>query len=589
MNRKTFLLLASSSFALSLLPSCSQESQLFKIDFYTDYDGIHAGEPGGDYSPDELKTENAKYVGSGYVSKKGTSRVARLSHVEVGEDGKAVDYHSTRQKKEEGRVYTFDGWQGYYPEGSDSFSGSKVDLNNIQADCSVFAHFSVSFETYFISIQNVDSTPIFESTLTYGTRLGDALASEFGDEASARSALNGLAYPFSLPYYETRDFSGNYLDASGNAYDVNALFSWAVKRKETFKPKFNEAAYKTYTVSLFQDSTLQKPLEIDGKSTFQLSYGDAFSTSLPSYEEEGCVYSFSGWEGVYSEGAPSSIFQKKVDASHILFDCSLYPNYEKTRKTVNVTFLNADGSENKIAKANYGSKFGELELPSQISNVPSGQVFSSFWSRTGTGGGSDSWMNEEDVIDTDLTLYPVMAQKEIKDAVGAKGDTFAYEYDASEKGYVLSSFSPSASRADKSLGEEDLALSALPSSFALVGIKRFGNEADDSYRTSLESASFPASVAFVSSNAFAYNTRLSSLGIPGLKEADAFAFASLFSLKEISLPSSLQRIGTKAFYADSSLDSIRLSLTKKEAESRDFASDWNSNGSGLVSVSYLSE
>ncbi len=589
MNKKTLLLLVSSSFALSLLPSCSQESQMYKIDFYTDYEGIHSGEAGGDYAPSELKKENAIYVGSGYVSKKSSSRVARLSHVEVGEDGKAVDYHSTRQRKEEGRVYTFDGWQGFYPEGSDPLSGSKVDLNDIRADCSVFAHFSVSLETYFVSVGNVDSAPVFESVLSYGTRLGDALASKFGDEATARSALSGLAYPFSLPYYEIRPFSGDYLDASGNAYDLDSLFDWTVKRKESFKPNFNEAVYRTYTVSLFRDSSLQDPLEIDGKSTFELPYGDAFASSAPAYEDGGFVYSFAGWEGVYSGDAPSSISGKKVDSSHILFDCSLYPTYKRNHKTVNVTFLNADGSEIKTSKADCGSEFGDLDLPSEVGGVSSGLIFSSFWSTTGTDGTPDSWMSEGDLLEKDLTLHPVLTQKEFRDVLGAKGDSLSYEYDTSKKGYVLTSFSPSSSRTDKVLVEEDLALSSLPSSFSLVGIKKFGDSSDDSYRTAIESASFPTSVAFIGSNAFAYNTRLSSLSLPGLQEADSFAFASLFSLPEITLPSSLQRIGSRAFYGDSSLNTIHLSMTEKEAETKGFASDWNSNGTGLISVSYLSE
>ena len=102
----------------------------------------------------------------------------------------------------------------------------------------------------------------------------------------------------------------------------------------------------------------------------------------------------------------------------------------------------------------------------------------------------------------------------------------------------------------------------------------------------MDSASFPAYVKYVSSQAFSYHSALSSISLPGLEEAEAFGFSEIYALSSIELPSSLKKAGSKLFYADSNLSSIKLHMTEKEAKSRDFASDWNSNGDALISVNY---
>lgn len=585
MKKKTLFCLTSFGLCLGALSACSGGSDYYEVKFYTDYEGISSGAPGSDYS-EGLDVSRAIYVGSAYVAKNASSRVARLSHLAKDDSGKAISYQETRQKKQEGYLYSFDGWQGFYDAGalfaSNAPADLKIDLKNIQADCAVFAHFSAEKEKFSVTIKDADSSPLFEGAVEYGERLGEALAEKYGNEAAAENAFSNLTYPLSSPYYEEHAFSGQFEDSEGTRYNVSSLFDLQIKKKQTFKPIYKNGVFKTYTVRFFSDASLGTPIEVNGGNSANVVYGSSISSSeysLPGDETS----EFLKWAGNYDEGAPEAIKGTPVDPNHILFDCSLYPVFGGKKQSVNVTFYNADGTINKQVDVEKGCAFASLSAPKTISGVPAGQVFSSYWSKDSMGIGE--FAKGEDALSESTSYYPVCVAAAFENVSGAKGDKFTYEYDLSKRGYVLSSFTPSPSRSDKVLAEDDLNLSVLPSRFSLIGIEKLSS-ADDSYRSALESASFPSSVKYVASKAFAYHSFLRSISLPGLEEIEAFGFSDLYSLGSIELPASLKKAGSKAFYADAKLTSIRLRMSEKEAESRDFASDWNSNGETLIPLSF---
>ncbi len=570
------------------LSSCSLGGDAyFKIDFYSDYEGIHNGAQGEDYvSSDGLSTSKAVYIGSGYVSQKGSSRVARLSHLSKQSDGTVFDYHSTQQQKQKGHVYTFDGWQGFY-EASSGVS-EKVDLNNITGDCAVFAHFSVEKEKYAVSVQNIDSSLIFQKQLEYGVRLGDALIEEFGTEQAAKSKLSDVEYALPAKYYMSYQFDGTYKDSDGGSLSVDDLFDLTVEGKKTFKPSFGDGILKTYKISFFKDASLKETLSVSGNEFAQVTYGEPLSLTILDYEEDGYVYAFSGWKGAYGVDAPETIREKPFDAQHVLYDCSVYPVYEKKIKTLNVSFLNGDGSTNSTLKVEYGTKFSEINLPSSVTSIPANYSFTSLWSKVENDGAGSSWVSSSAEVVEDLTLYPVFTKTTIENVLGGKGDSFDFDYDVVRKGYVISSFTPSSTRSDKILAPSDIPLDQLPSSFDLVGVTSF-QDSSNSYREALDSITLPESVKYIGSRAFAYYKNVTVLSLPGVTEIDAFGLSSLFSLASITLPKTLLKAGSKIFYEDSRLAEVKLEMTKEEASSLDLASDWNSNGISLVNISYKVE
>lgn len=585
MNKKILLSIASVSALLGGLASCSLGGDAyFKIDFYSDYEGIHNGLQGEDYlSSDALSASKAVYIGSGYVSQKSSSRVARLSHLNKQSDGTVFDYHSTQQQKQKGHVYTFDGWQGFYE--TSSGASEKIDLNNIAGDCAVFAHFSVTKEKYSVSIQNVDSSLLFQGQLEYGTRLGDALNEEFGTEEAAKKKLSEVEYALPAKYYMSYEFDGTYKDSDGGSLDVNDLFDLTIEGKKTFKASFGEGNLKKYKVSFFKDASFSETLSVDENEFAEVAYGEALSQTMPNYEEGGYVYVFSGWRGAYGDNSPEAIRGKSFDASHVLFDCSVYPVYEKKIKTLSVTFVNGDGSLNFALKVDYGTQFGEIDLPSNVTSAPANYSFASIWSKNENDEVGAAWISSSTEIVEDITLYPVFAKTKIENAVGGKGDSFDFDYDVERKGYVISSFSPSTTRSDKVLTADDIPLDQVPASFGLVGVSSF-KDASNSYREALDSISLPESVKYIAPRAFAYHKNLTSISLPGVVEIDAFGLSCLFSLTSLTLPNTLLKAGSRIFYEDSNLAEVKLEMTKQEASSLDLASDWNSNGASLVAVSY---
>ena len=575
MKKKTPLALALLTLSLQVSScSLSHNKQFYQISFYSDYEGIHDGAPGEDYLfSDSLDPSKAVLVGKGYVAQNGTNRVARLSSLEKDADGNAISYNEPKQATQEGYHYVFDGWQGFYDD------GKPVNLQEINGNCAVFAHFSATIKTYRVSISNVDSTELFSAAVEHGTTLGDALLEKYETKAAAEKDLkDDLVYPLPSEYYQNRSFSGSYEDDAKTKYSFDELFGLVVKEDLSFSAVFDDPVLSSYSVSLYSDSSLST---FEGSETVQ--YGNAVSgePALKTFTSDGEVFTFDKWKGVYGDEAPEGVKGTNVDPSHILFNCSLYPVYSSKPVSLTLSFLNADGTANSSATVDYGSSFEKVATPSSIAGLAADEVFTGRWSTKGNDVEGDSWLKDDETLKTDLTLYPVVTKASYQDVANAKGDTITYSYSSENRGYVLSKFVPSSSRSDNLFAEEDLPVLILPKGFSLVGVEKFG-DGTTKYASSLKSASFPSSIRYVSSNAFVGNRQLESLSLPGLTKAAPFAFSQLYALSSFAFPQTISSIGSKAFYQDSSLSSITIEMTTGQFEKVSVASDWNSNGTSLI-------
>ena len=578
MNKKARSILGLLVLSGSLV-SCSfdNETALYTIEFYTDYEGISSGEPGEAYSAGDLNASKDAInledhlVGRGYVAQDGTNRVARLTSLKL-EEGKAVEYEKTNQNKKEGYAYTWDSWQGFYQDENGLYDQNKpVDLKNITGDCKVFAHFSAEINTYNVSIRNADFSTIFEGKAEHGMSFGDLLKGEYGTIEKAEEALKDVAYPLPAYYYQSHEFSGNYKDSGDNLYSVDALLEQIITEDWTLTAVFKDPINKSYKVSFYSDEAKTKL-----KEERTIGYGEAVPSDVVLDDEtsEGMKRVFEGWKGKYGDEAPAEIRGRDVDPAHILYDCSLTPVFESSPVSYSVTFFNEDDTTTELMAA-HGSLFGDLDAPKEIAGLGSDQIFTGLWSKAKGDVSKSEVIASSTPITGDLALYPVIVQKAFPDEANGKGDLFSYEYSLEWDGYLLTKFVPSSSRVDAKLEESDLPLSSLPDTFGLAGIESL-SDGTSSYSSSLTEASFPSSVAYVASNAFRGNRSLQKLALPGLKKADPFAFSQLYSLPSFALPSSLESIGTKAFYMCSALNEIKIEMSEEEAKAKvSFSLDWN--------------
>lgn len=603
MNRKIRATLGLLVLSSSLV-SCKTmaDADVYTIEFYTDYDGI-------EYAPGRLDKAKASKIGEGYVIKGRANQTARLTSL-VKKDGKAIDYENSRQAME-GHTYTWDSWVGYYDEESLKLTGSEgnasfekdtedlvgmpVDLRNINGNCAVFAHFSDTINTYSVAIQNGDNE-IYKASdpLEHGTKLGDALVEKYGSAEIAKEVLTLDSSDYSLPkyYYQVYAFAG-YKDGDGKTYSVDELFDIEIKNDLKLSAVFDGPSIETYAVSFYKSPKDASDNELLAASENEkVAYGADVKKTLPDYASDHKVYTFKGWEGVYAEDAPSEIRGKSVDYKHVLYDCALYPVFESSPEEITIAFRNNDGSLIDEKTVSYGSSLKSVLL-SEIDEtaLSSGEVFTGLWSE------KQNDLNKEKIVDPSgevretLTLYPVVVQKTI-DATGAKDDLFTYEYSLDWGGYLLTKFSPSSSRSDAELGEDDMSLVSLPGAFELVGIKKF-SDGTDGFTSSLAKAIFPGSVKYVVSNAFRGNKALEILELPGLQRADSFAFSQLYSLSGFIIPSSLTSIGSRAFYGCTKLgqagNKITVNMTEDYFENNvEHSSEWNKIGEGDAIVEYQS-
>ncbi len=577
MDKKTRAFLGLLTLSSSLI-SCSlkSETELYTIEFYTDYDGIA-------YESSKLDKSLGTLVGKGYVAVDGSNRVARLTSLEKDDEGKAIDYQNSRRAPIDGHTYTWDSWVGFYDD------GNPVDLKNITGDCAVFAHFKDECDTFCITIQNVDSSEIFSGKAAYGSELGAFLKGACANDeelGQLKDKLNGVAYPLPHHYYQQYDFSGKYQyeDGDGNlqilAVDDLLNSDYLIKDDLKITAYFAEPKTKKYKVTFYSDSTLSSKL--DGEE--DVTYGEKVIRTLDDRDDgaEGLHYYFAGWQGSYGNGddVPSALRSKEVDTNHILYDCSLYPApYRSEPYSYKVTFVDQNGGSVE-KKADHGTPFGDVEAPDITGLDASSKVFTGLWSTTKNDIAKANVIGFDDKVTSDMTVYPIIVDASFAQTNG-KGDSCEYIYSTKWGGYLLSRFEPASTRLDERLEADDLQLPSSAGAFGLVGISRFGTEKSD-YVSSLTQASFPASIVYVASNAFRGNRSLASLNLPGLTDIDPFAFSQLYSLSSFTLPSTIVSIGSRAFFGCSALIEINVDLTEENAAKVAFSEDWNRISSDKV-------
>jgi hypothetical protein len=581
MKEKALLTLSLLALSVSLVSCANKTEPLYTIDFYTDYADIHNGELGGDYTfSDNLDKSKAKHVGKGYVvqSVSKEDRKAHLTSFAKGDDGNPIAYEKSAQSAE-GYRFVFDGWQGFYDD------GKPVNLNEIEGDCAVFAHFKAELDTCNVTISNADSSVIFSSLLDYGTRLGEALTKEFGSEDKAKEKLSNIDYPLPSRYYETYAFSKTYKDGDGNALAIDDIFAKEIKDDLKLTAVFDGAVMKSYVVSFYSDDTKASKLD----ETEEVTYGCAVKkTLLDLPDKDGHHYVFAGWgdeTDVYGDDAPAEIQGRKVDPTHILWDCTLTPLFKETPIECRLTFLNADNSENSSTPVDYGTQWSQVKIPEKVVGLADGDAYSGFWKRA-----DKSWMKDDDEITSDIVLSPVCCLSEVKDKEGASGDTMSFEYDFDRRGYNLTKFTPSSSRTSKILSGNDLAIDALPDNFELVGIKKL-SDGEWGYSASasssiIEEAAFPSSVKYIDSNAFRGNLSLAKLSLPGASKIYSYGLSQLYSLAEFTVPSTIAFLGNSIFYGDEALSKIEIDMSEVDFKNVDAQENWNSNGKSLIDCSY---
>ncbi len=557
----------------SALASCAagNKTELYTIEFYTDYEGIQ-------YEAGKLNASSAKKVGEGYVAVNGTNKKARLTNFKAGE---VTDYENTRQTKQEGHTYTWDGWNGFYED------GTSIDLDNITGNCMVFAHFSDALETYSVTIENANSEVIFElndreSKLSYGSLLGEALDREFGSREAAKEKLE-VAYPLPKYYYQTYELAG-YEDGEGNSYGIDQIFDIVVTKDLKLTATFDRGDDLNYDVSFsYDDSYYDDSIKASLPKTKTVAYGSSIKDSLPSYTHEHNVYAFEKWVGVYAEDAPKEIKGKPVDTEHILYECTLSPVFKSSPEMFTVSFYRANDSLIEAKPVSYGS-FLKDSAPKEIEGLSADEIFTGLWSKKKNDLDKNVVVDPFAEIVSDLILYPVIVAKSI-DATGEEGDLITYEYSSENGGYLLTKFVPSPSRTQTTLHEADLNLAALPGTFKLVGIQSF-RDGTDSYASSLTEAIFPDDVVYVAPNAFRGNRKLEALELPGLKKVDSFAFSQLYSLAAFKLPSTLESIGSRVFYGCNKLVTIEVDMTEEDFEKIEHSPEWNKIGETSLAPAY---
>lgn len=502
------------------------------VNFYTDYVGI-------DYSnPD---ASQATYLGKCYLLKSDAKDVrASLGDVEKV-DGDPIDYKTSARTPEEGHHYTFDGWAGVYA------SGGEIDPKNVRHDvdsCNLFAHFDYEINVYTCKVTVQGEAKSFQ--VEHGTKFKEfypeyASASYVGSEYYKDYTLDG--YTVSINSVET-------------VYSISDAAELEVTSNTTFTAKFAEQV-ASYNVTIKNEAG-------DTLSTVPVEYDQALSY-LP---EAPTGYAFDRYEGTYATGesVPRAVAGKPVDTKHIRFDCTLTAYFAKDK--INVIFRNEDDTANlAVFSIPEGASVNAPSFTASAGNVFTGDWYTSL---------SDLSLAPFDctAVNESVTLYPRVLPKEVNYADG--GNTFLYRYDHSFHGYGLRDFdttSPSVSLGANSFFG--------PSTFA---DPRYGfvsvcdlDEDNDGAQRKIASLTLPTSTkAIYADSLMALDiTSLDLTACTSLTDIQFHAFRRCLSLLSLSLPGSLQNVGSKIAEGNTALTSFSIAMSEAEKNGRNFDSLWD--------------
>ena len=548
----------------------------YEIKYYSDYNGI-------DYSHPDPSL--ATYIGHAFVKKDAESRVAVLS-----EENKDFNYTvSTRTDVPEGRELIYDGFLGYYDD------GTQIDLSNVTGSGMVFASFREEKIKYAVNFYS-GAKLIYQTSLPYGTvierKTVDGVNVLSFDDAGEAVELSFPAE--SSHYYETAEFS-RFFGSNSTQDEFSLTFPYTISRATDIKAEF-VTDLKEYEVSLslspdapfgpelvFADSSsLTQSVTYDNPVDLQCFIDEGLLQEEVVYEDK--IYSLVRMEGAYGEDAPSTLAGKPVDTNHIRYSCLVYLIYEVVPFEVNFVVPSADGATSSIvSRAVYS---GEATTSPSVSDI--GELtFSGYWFEAPEA--FDGHYLTADAIDgltpfdiaavtSSATIYPYMVEKELIKSVPQAGETHAMEvhfaYDLAARGYDVSSIAyvPEST----SLTKEDLSAPVdYPALTPTRGILTLSSPADSgldrSYRN-IVGIELPDTVVSLKAEALRELTGLTSLDISSSHVAsiDFNCFKDCLNLVLVSLPL-LSFLGNGAFYGCESLQTVTFALGQgKEAISDGF-------------------
>lgn len=546
----------------------------YEIKYYSDYNGI-------DYlHPDPSL---ATYVGHAYVKKDAESKVAVLS-----EQDKDFNYTvSARTDVPEGRELIYDGFLGYYAD------GTKIDLSNVTGSGMVFASFRQERIKYAVNFYS-GAKIVYQTSLPYGTLIERKTVDgvnvlSFDDAGEAVE----LSFPAeSDHYYEDVEFSRFF--GSNSTQDEFAIsFPYAISRATDIKAEF-VTDLKEYEVSLSlsPDAPFGPELVFAEASSLAQSVTYDNPVDLQSFIDDGSLkeevvhedktYSLVRMEGTYGEDAPSTLAGKPVDTNHIRYSCTLYLVYEVVPFEVNFVVPSADGATSSVvSRAVYS---GEATTSPSVSDI-SELTFSGYWFEAPEA--FEGHYLTADAIDgltpfdigsvtSSATIYPYMVEKELIKSVPQDGEAHAMEvhfaYDLAARGYDVSSIAyvPEGT----SLSKEDLSAPvSYPSLTPTRGILTLSSPADSgldrSYRN-IVGIELPDTGTSLKAEALRELTGLTSLDLSTshVSSIDFNCFKDCLNLVSVELPL-LSFLGNGAFYGCESLQTVTFAA----GQGRDAISD----------------
>lgn len=549
---------------LPLLLSCGNGSSsglkgnpddYFRIDFYSDYEGI-------DYSSPDIG--KATFLGHAYVLKTAENRSAFFSS-ESADD--PYDFASA-QSSSAGHYQDFIGWTGYYAEATSfdggSIAGQSIDLDDVKGSGAVFATFELKAYSYQLSIFD-NGESLYSGMLEYGSEV----TLDFENQSYSFLDERG-EFSYSPPDYHTEgEFAGfeviTYISGEdGSSIEQSQIYDSSTTISITQKTRL-ESVYResqsSFALTLLSPVGLPEGASwLDGEGSYEIVYdegvyGQDGSLALAGLQKEvafgGRTFSLTGFQGVYGDGedVPESLRGKSVDPNHIRFDCALSPVYSEN--PIAVTLSDSLGNDLGAVNAKYGE-------PATLPSVPDsdGYTFSGTWFCDGAP------FDPSTPIEGPISLVAEMVEREVTQEVGVDGEsgqtlTATFEYSLSLQGYELTglNYKEGQSQADFENGIA-LDLTSLSLDKPLKGVRPLSGDC----LRNVVSLSFPESLESLSPSAFSSLSRLQSLDLSNtnLKTIGFHAFKDCLSLLSVSLPDSLTYIGYRAFEGCQNLNSFNL-------------------------------
>lgn len=552
-----------------VLTGCSLESpaeNFYRVDFYTDYVGFDE-----DYEAGSLDYTKANLIGHAYAKKEKVTvsdEAEEITYYGVSEptklegDDATANYKESTREAPEGHSWVFDGWVGFYDD------GTVIDLKHIKEDCRVFAHYKDQKQSYVVTIDGYSS-----ERLSYRVPYGEKLADQEAYQAEALTA--DPTHKYNDRYFETSALSGLKVtvgdeDASSLVPEqsvtpfVTTIANWEITNTTKFEFVYSDAVKKQYTVTF--DCQDEDGNTIQASAQAFITYGE----ELPLPEIGGYTYIRSS--GEYSEAAKaldSSLAE--VDVNHIFYDATVTLIYR--RKAVERKVYVYDDTGAVIQNADnpviaYDGKIPSMPAPT----LTDGKIFTGKWVVFGTGALFDP---EQTLQVAEISVVPVSINASCVKDISLINHTSGTNVPASIEfsfrrdlqGFVVSALNDSSAPLDAEyhISAADLTYSATATyalagmAFNTVGIQAFGGS---SITQKIYELDVPTSIKELAGTSLRGMANLNSLDLSACAELTSigdYAFEACSSLSHIQLPASLSYLGSRAFSRCASLTDVDLS------------------------------